>query len=405
MKVGYSFWGFLGDTKYDSNYAELSTPDGNAFYSWSIIKEFLNRGMDTICVMPDRDAYGYKLEGENLFSAWCKDDRNFAYSKSKHYTIEQLLENSDVKKTYNLDFADIYDMWDSLGLCDCDFILHEWRMEVPGRNDMDSKIKCKEGWQPDLYMQMCLIEYTRAHKIPLIIFDLDYKLDLSLLKDLPHIHVIELGFKNVDHKKCTTIEIPFDFSHINDFDILDIADNYKSNLVYVGNRYERDWCIDAYIPNVLSDVTVYGNWNESGRDSKTRWPAIKFGARLQTRDMREVYSTSVATVLLAKEEYCKHKFMTARILESIFYGTVPLFIEEYGKGCIVKYAGKYASLLTVKNKVDVIDRIIRLKLSPSLRKDVISYLRRRLKFMDVKNFVDGCIEVKDYINYSMSMED
>ena len=32
-KVGYSYWGFLGDVKMNSNCDIISTPDGNAFYS------------------------------------------------------------------------------------------------------------------------------------------------------------------------------------------------------------------------------------------------------------------------------------------------------------------------------------------------------------------------------------
>ena len=32
MRIGYSYWGFLGDRKYDDNGNLLSTPDGNAFY-------------------------------------------------------------------------------------------------------------------------------------------------------------------------------------------------------------------------------------------------------------------------------------------------------------------------------------------------------------------------------------
>ena len=44
MNVGYSYWGFLGDKKLDEKFNEVSTPDGNAFYSWSIIREIQKRG-------------------------------------------------------------------------------------------------------------------------------------------------------------------------------------------------------------------------------------------------------------------------------------------------------------------------------------------------------------------------
>ena len=84
--------------------------------------------------------------------------------------------------------------------------------------------------------------------------------------------------------------------------------------------------------------------------------------------------------------------MTARILEAIFYGSVPLFIEEYGKETIEKYAGKLAPYLTVKSKADVIDCVYALE-DDNIRINTIKYLREHLKFMDVENFVDKIYEV------------
>ena len=66
-------------------------------------------------------------------------------------------------------------------------------------------------------------------------------------------------------------------------------------------------------------------------------------------------------------------FMTARIQEAVFYGTVPLFIEEYGKDVIYEYAGKYAELLTVKSKNDVTTLVEMFKINSQLRKDIILY--------------------------------
>ena len=43
MKIGYSYWGYLGDTKYDKNGKMASTPDGNAIYSWSIIYQLMKK--------------------------------------------------------------------------------------------------------------------------------------------------------------------------------------------------------------------------------------------------------------------------------------------------------------------------------------------------------------------------
>ena len=100
------------------------------------------------------------------------------------------------------------------------------------------------------------------------------------------------------------------------------------------------------------------------------------------------YNDAVATVLLAKKEYCDMGFMTARIQEAIFYGTVPLFIRQYGQSTIYTYAGKYANLLTVYNKEDVSRAVEDLKRNPELRQNVILYLRKHLRFMDSKFLVN-----------------
>ena len=109
--------------------------------------------------------------------------------------------------------------------------------------------------------------------------------------------------------------------------------------------------------------------------------------------MRAAYSNSICTVLLAKEEYCEHNFMTARLIESIFYGTVPLFIEEYGKDTIKEYAGMYSEFLTVTSKEDVKAKIDVLKENALLRRNIIKFLRIHLKKMNAKMFVQNIVDM------------
>ena len=109
--------------------------------------------------------------------------------------------------------------------------------------------------------------------------------------------------------------------------------------------------------------------------------------------MYEAYSNSAATILLAKKEYCENRFMTARILEAIFYGCVPLFIEEYGEQTIEQYAGKYAEELTVRNYEDVIRISEKLNKDSEFRNKVLSYLRTHLSFMDVSGFARNVYNV------------
>lgn len=400
MKIGYSFWGYLGDTKYDLQGNVASTPDGNAFYSWSIINKLQEEGHRVYSIMPDRDysAFCHKTEnGKHLFDSWCKEQRQTSYGymdniwgndsfiRDGDYSLIQSMVKNNQLYGYIAHFLD-----------EVDIVLHEWRMPIPGRNIALSDEDYVD-YQPDLDIQNCILKYFGEHNDKkLIIFDLDYKLDVNELNKLQNggnnIYVFELGYKlNSKYPQCFHVEIPFDFRYINEFDLTRYKEPYI-NLVYVGNRYERDWCIDKYIPTEIRGVKVYGNWKESGRDSEKRWPNIKFGNRAQTADMDSIYGNSKATILLAKKEYLENSFMTARILEAIFYGSVPLFIEEYGKETIEKYAGKLVPYLTVKSKADVIDCVYALE-DDDLRIKTIKYLREHLKFMDVENFVNKIYEV------------
>ena len=370
-RVGYSYWGFLADVKLNESGNVLSTPDGNAFYSWSIINEYRDRGTCIQQLMPDRDKHANLILGPDMFSAWLRYRRFDAYA--------DMIRMYSMLEDYKLVISDL------------DYAILEWRFLVPGRNDLE--LKGQNGWQPDLYIQEKLIEALNAKNIPFVVFDLDYKLTEEDIKEYGIKYVIELGDKWKDNPlvKSKRVEIPFYFNGINYFNPVEKP---AGNLVYIGNRYERDWCIDKYIPEYLEGVKVYGNWNEAGRDSKERWPKIDFGGRLQTRDMHDAYKDYIATILLAKEEYCKMGFMTARLIEAIFYGVVPLFISEYGKDTINKYAGKYAEALTVDSKSDVDTMLRYLRFHPEERLEIISYLRNHLRFMDARYFVD---DVEDLI--------
>jgi len=393
MRIGYSYWGFLGDKKYNDKGDILSTPDGNAFYSWSIINKLQQLGHVVLGIMPDRDEPGFRFDGPNLFDSWCTSPRLNSYIKMQHCEYGNLF--SDVRcRSFELEKT-LFTYWDFYHLNEFDVILHEWRMPIEGRNTL--KDINSDSWQPDLFIQDCLIRYCIANNVKLVIFDLDYKIDEDTLQNLlitNNVYVFELGNKWKDYSystggRCRKVYIPFDFRYINQFSI---SDNVIDRIVYVGNRYERDWCIDKYLVDVPG-LRVYGNWLESNRDSVSRWPGIQFGKRLQTSDMHKAYSNAATTILLAKKDYCEHSFMTARIIEAIFYGSVPLFIEEYGEKTISKYAGMYIDILTVKNNVDVAEKSKLIFNDKELRKHILEYLRVHLEFMDVDGFVKQLINI------------
>lgn len=416
-KCAYSYWGFLGDVKLNLNGDKLSTPDGNAFYSWSIISELINRGYEVVRLMPNRDLYGYSYMRNSLFS-WAQDARVKAYRGSKTVSWSEIYSKilkfrigakSEPKPVRIENFVECLEA-DIMSILideleDCEFILHEYRMLINSRNNPDSIME--DNWQIDWLIQKVLFRYCCENNKKLIIFDLDYKFDVSefyeLLRNGADVYVLELGDKwktwfsgMVPYvKRLKKVYIPFDFDYINWFrptpPIL-----RQNKLVYIGNRYERDWCINKYIPKNIEGVKIYGNWLESGRNSKEEWPYIDFGERLQTVDMSKVYNQSLTTILLAKSEYCRHSFMTARVIESVFYGCVPLFIEDYGKGTIKEYAGKFADDLTVSNARDVekiIDKFRYYFSYPNKYENIIYMLRDHLRFMDVRGFVSELVNL------------
>lgn len=378
MNIGYGFWGFLGDKKFDKHGNEISTPDGNAFYSWSIINALQKQGHDVFTLMPDRDAPGIEKLGHKLFSTFAMEERYKTYLSSIDYInydyLEEILKYNKISEKI-------------INNIKLDAVIWEWRMPIPGRNielSIDAPI-----FQPDYMLQDILLKYFKEKHIPVYVFDLDYKVTDKDIEKYNITGIIELGCKWLDYRKCKTktVFIPFNFNYINDFEIK----NPTELMVYVGNRYERDWCIDKYIPGNIDGITIYGNWLESGRDSAQKWPNIKFGKRLQLSEMYDAYSKAAVTPLLAKEEYCKNSFMTARIIESVFYGCLPLFIEEF-KLSYYFLPQDLIDKLTIHNKEELIEKAKYYLEHPDERTELIRILRYELRQMDAKYFV------KDFIN-------
>jgi hypothetical protein len=350
MKIGYSFWGHLSDYKIkDGKY--VSTPDGNAFYSWSIIKAFTEAGHEVYRMMPDRDKEAVDKYGKKAFASFAMDDRFNAYNSLKDGFPEDL-----------------------------DVLLLEWRFPIPGRN-------CKMNptspdFQPDLFIQDVLVRTYSNTKTKIIIFDLDYKLTKEDEEKVKPYCVFETS--NNPKKLFSprlSVEIPFDFRHMSEFDIFEA----KNNLVYIGNRYERDRLVEKYLVPLSQEekvaVDLYGNWIESGRDSKERWPFFNYNPRIMMTSFRKAYAYSGATLLLAKDEYLERGFMTARILESLFFGTIPIGIKEFYS------IEKYLPPELIANDASDISEIIQFSCcNYQWRRNIIEKLRMDLAFMDCHNF-------------------
>lgn len=386
MNIGYSYWGFLADIKMDKDGNELSTPDGNAFYSWAIIQGLQHAGAEVYQIMPDRDRHAFHRQSvRNMFRRFCCLERATAYMKMHKHMYDGIDDWSDVTRDQ------LYDIWLRNGIDKLDAILHEWRMLIPGRNDVRGK-----DFQPDYFIQEVLIEFCAEYNIKLILFDLDYKLSIEDIRKMPrlgdNVYVLELGYKWKDWPQAYHVEIPFDYNELCAGSKLlrcsEVKTNYKTDLVYIGNRYERDDYIDKYIPSGTDlDIMFYGNWLLDGyNDCVEKWPHINFGQRLQASEIGNVYEKSVCTILLAKDVYYENGFMTARLLEALYYGCLPLFPVDYGREIIEKYAGTNADLLTVRNSREVAEKVQFFRKNVSLRNSIIRDLRYGLKFMD-KSFI------------------
>lgn len=382
-KVGYSYWGFLGDYKFDEDKDLVSTPDGNAFYSSSIIHSLQKAGYEVIQVMPDRDMPGYDSMRDFLFSSWGTKMRSTAYRKMTHNYV-----NKQPNWTVSDYFNWLERFWDVSGLKDAKFILHEYRFCIEGRNDTASFLHGEYGFQPDYVIQLALFNYCIKHGVFVYIFDLDYKLDGATLDKLKakglKFKVVELGNKwSCRGDEALRVQIPFDWDvMLEEADIYSVFSKTKS-ICYVGNRYERDETVYKYL-DPIGNVDIYGKWLDGDVD----FSGLVFHGRVHVPQMKEAYRTNMATLLMAKQEYYDHEFMTARILEAVFYGCVPFFAEEYGDNVINMYAGVFSNLLKVRSAEELMTKTRMLEEDRELAYRVLCYLVSHLSFMSSDKFVE-----------------
>ncbi|GAI51673.1 unnamed protein product, partial [marine sediment metagenome] len=167
---------------------------------------------------------------------------------------------------------------------DLDVLLMEWRFPIPGRNcNMNLS---SPAYQPDLDIQDVMLEKYVNTKTKIIIFDLDYKITEEDEKKVNPYCILETSNKPKDtSSKRVLADIPFDFEEINTFKIKPA--DFLKHIVYVGNRYERDYMVNRYlIPLRDLNINLYGNWLEGKRDSQERWPDFIYHDRISLIDFR-----------------------------------------------------------------------------------------------------------------------
>lgn len=329
MRIGYCFHGFLGDVKLDSHGNELSTPDGNATYSWSIEDAAHTRKWQVIPLGENRDAPAAKNLGAALFSAFSQQRRAASY--------ERMLRRGWTKDS-DRKFPEL------------DLVLIEWRFPIPGRNTPD--MKGKPGYQRDLERQREVIDHYGARGVPIVIWDLDHKLtedEEARLSSSPA-NIRGVLETSVSPRRQVLnrfrVEPP-----IRAADLLQHPIDRRTpthHLGYIGSRYERDDVIDEWIgpiarPNTHR-VKFWGKW-EPADEVRARWPGVTFSGRIGVKDFRAAYSRVAACPLLAKRSYLETGFITPRPWEAVLFGSVPiglhghLGVEQYvGSGMVARDA-------------------------------------------------------------------
>ncbi len=374
MRIGYFFHGFLGDTKREGG-QEVSTPDGNAAYSWSIVHEAVKRGYEVIPLHDDRDHEAYKLEGPELFESFSKDKRLGAY-----LALDKQRQKHESNRRHP-------------GL---DVVLIEWRWPIYGRNcvyhqgetDYDSWAVI-DGCSNDLARQWNLLRHYGDLGVPIILWDLDHKLLYEDERLVAPAAVFETAvIPKLQHVRRTRVEPPVVVD-----DLLQIPTRHvdaKRKLVYVGSRYERDDVIDEWIKPVSEhfpgEVEFWGKWE----DADKLWPHVSYHGRITMKDFATAYGTAAACPLLGKKSYLQSGFVTPRPWEALMFGTIPIGlashrgIENYVNGLVAKDTHQLNDLAQMLSNEPLIER--------NRRREELAH---SLQHCDASSFVNS---IEDVVN-------
>ncbi|SDG84078.1 hypothetical protein SAMN05421505_108213 [Sinosporangium album] len=270
VKIGYSFWGFLGPGITD-------TPDGGRSHRRPFLDGIRGAGHDLVLLQPDRDRHE---AGDGEAGAYYQFDDAFP---------------------------------------DLDVLFLEWRWPIPGRNTTDC---ATPGHTCDLHRQNQLIDhYLHRLGVPTIIWDKDRR--LSAEDELRHhrgVTVCEAAL--LPTPGATTLLFPLDDVLLAAADPVELATRTRPYpLCYVGNQYDRDEMFDAYFAPAAAHLPhqVAGKWQNT-----RRWPHVKFRGRVPFEQVTRIHDQSLATVLLLPDRYAAAAQMTQRLFEAVLAGCLPL---------------------------------------------------------------------------------
>jgi hypothetical protein len=269
VRIGYSFWGFLGPGITD-------TPDGGRSHRRPLIDGLRAAGHEVVFLQRNRD----------LHEAGC-----------------------DLRHLYS---------WDD-GLPVIDALFLEWRWPVPGR----SATPCgSPGHTCDLHRQDELVTcYTSGRQVPTIVWDKDLTLEPgSPLRSAPNVTVCEAGLR--PGPGAQSLLFPVADSALDSADPVALAALPRElTLAYAGNQYDRDAAFSEFFAPAAGRFAhrVAGKWTRTGA-----WPHVNFTGRCAFPEVRELHESALATVLLLPERYARAGQMTQRLPEAVLAGCLPV---------------------------------------------------------------------------------
>lgn len=303
MRIGYSFWGFLGTGVVD-------TPDGGRSHRRTLIDALRSAGGGA-------------------------------------HEIVFLQSNRDLLEA-DTDLRDLYE-WDS-GLPELDALFLEWRWPIPGRNTTACG---SSGHTCDLHRQEELLRhYSVGLSTPTILWDKDLQLpSLDPLRRVRSVTVCEAA--QYPSMGARRLLFPLDDA------VLDLADPKALaarprplQLVYVGNQYDRDEAFQQFFAPAAPRLRhrVAGKWPRTDA-----WPEVVFSDRCSFQEVEVIHGMALATVLLLPDRYARVGQVTQRIFEAVLAGCLPLTPST------IREFGRYSPAeLHVRNADDVVKAVQRL---------------------------------------------
>jgi hypothetical protein len=278
MRIGISYWGFC---EVFSSSGEAKTPDGHRYGRPIFVDAATTAGHQVYSLQKRREAVPYK---------------NLQYDE---------------------------------GLPDLDVLFIEWRWPTY-KNSGKSKV------EPDLDRQTELLQHYHG-KIPIVIWDCDYKVTAEDELAWPHAIIADPAFdpRSLTRKR-ERLMFWSDWKFL--FDPAVVTLEYG----YVGNNYERPDAFLRYYSNVSEELrklgiqtTVHGNWLEISPEREhpvsliKSHPHISFAPRLNFYDSMKRLNSFICTTHITKPEYAKRGFVSPRYLENVVAGTPALVPAEF----------------------------------------------------------------------------